>query len=205
MDETWLTSSTFNADDDKSSFGHFCLIFWGKNGPFLAPKWVRSVWNYFHLLQHEKLVQYPKFHPFWWSLGTVSSLIPHCTWQVAPPFQTSRTILSGRIRVPGGGWVWKVIIVSNPTRLRLGYGWVVVRLGFWQFHQNRNFWGEQNIFRNFYFCFRGYLGISNISKIVWGDTVPLNIFVNLGQWRVREEQKIRFSSVLVFLIDPPPL
>ena len=34
----------------------------------------------------------------------------------------------------GGGWwgVCKVIIVSNPTRLRLGSGWVVVRLGFWQ-------------------------------------------------------------------------
>ena len=60
--------------------------FWGKNGPFLAPKWVRSVRNYFHLLQHEKLVQYPKFHPFWWSLSMVSTLIPHCTWQVAPPF-----------------------------------------------------------------------------------------------------------------------
>ena len=45
MDETWLTSLTFNADDDKSSFGHFCLIFWGKkrsfrgkNGPFFGPK-----------------------------------------------------------------------------------------------------------------------------------------------------------------------
>ena len=50
-------------------------------------------------------------------------------------FQTSRTILSGRIRVPvvGGGVVGggcKVIIVSNPTRLRLGCGSVVVRLGF---------------------------------------------------------------------------
>ena len=47
-------------------------------------------------------------------------------------FLTSRTILSGRIRVPGGGgggWC-KVIIMSNPTRLRLGYGRVVVRLGF---------------------------------------------------------------------------
>ena len=35
------------------------------------------------------------------------------------------------------GWVgWcKVIIVSNPTKLRLGYGWVVVRLGFWQYQQ----------------------------------------------------------------------
>ena len=30
----------------------------------------------------------------------------------------------------GGGC--KGIIVSNPTRLRLGCGWVVVRLGFWQ-------------------------------------------------------------------------
>ena len=30
----------------------------------------------------------------------------------------------------GGGC--KVIIVSNPTRLWLGCGWVVVRLGFWQ-------------------------------------------------------------------------
>ena len=30
----------------------------------------------------------------------------------------------------GGGC--KVIIMSNLTRLRLGFGWVVVRLGFWQ-------------------------------------------------------------------------
>ena len=32
-----------------------------------------------------------------------------------------------------GGWWCKVIIMSNPTRLRLGSGWVVVRLGFWQY------------------------------------------------------------------------
>ena len=49
-------------------------------------------------------------------------------------FQTSRTILSGRIRVSvvvvigggGGGYGCKVIIVSNPTRLRLG--WVLTIL-----------------------------------------------------------------------------
>ena len=47
-------------------------------------------------------------------------------------FQTPRIIISGRSRVPGWWGGCKVIIVSNPTRLRLGYGWVVVRLGFWQ-------------------------------------------------------------------------
>ena len=50
-------------------------------------------------------------------------------------FQTPRIIITGRSRVPGGGgWWWcKVIIVSNPTRFRLDCGWVVVRLGFWQY------------------------------------------------------------------------
>ena len=48
-------------------------------------------------------------------------------------------------------FVWwggcKVIIMSNPTRLRLGYGWFVVRLGFWQFHQKwvSNSWDIANI------------------------------------------------------------
>ena len=40
-------------------------------------------------------------------------------------FQAPRIIISGRSGVcVGGGWwgVCKVIIVSNPTRLRLGYG-----------------------------------------------------------------------------------
>ena len=59
--------------------------FWGKKGQFLAPKLVRSVQHYFHLLRHEILVQYPKFHPFLWSLSMVSTLIPHCTWQLATP------------------------------------------------------------------------------------------------------------------------
>ena len=43
--------------------------------------------------------------------------------------------------------VCKVIIVSNPTRLRLCCGWVVVRLGFWQFH---------------YKCDRSYVEMSSI-------------------------------------------
>ena len=59
--------------------------FWGKNGPFLAPKSVRSVRHYFYLLLHKKIVQYPKFHPFSRSLSMISTLIPHCTWQLAPP------------------------------------------------------------------------------------------------------------------------
>ena len=47
--------------------------------------------------------------------------------KVAYKFQTPRIIISGRSRVPGGvggvvGGVCKVIIMSNPTRLRLGYG-----------------------------------------------------------------------------------
>ena len=62
---------------------------WGKNGPFLAPKWVRSVRHYFHLLRHEILVQYPKFHPFSWSLSMVSTLIAHCTWQLTTSFLMS--------------------------------------------------------------------------------------------------------------------
>ena len=55
-----------------------------------------------------------------------------------------------------GGWcgwcgvVWTAIIMSNPTRL--GLGWVVVRLGFWQYSQTRfetvsNL--SENIFSNF--------------------------------------------------------
>ena len=63
--------------------------FWGKKGQFLAPKLVRSVQHYFHLLRHEILVQYPKFHPFSWSLSMVSTLIPHCKWQLTNPFLMS--------------------------------------------------------------------------------------------------------------------
>ena len=51
--------------------------------------------------------------------------------------KTPRVIISGRSRVPVVvGWVvvvvgvCKVVILSNPTRLRLGCGEVVVRLGF---------------------------------------------------------------------------
>ena len=76
---------------------------------------------------------------------------------LSPP--PTRIIISGRSRVPGGGVVvvgWcEVIIVSNPTRLRLGYGWVVVRLGFWQFtwlklvHQFNNIRKDENFTRRF--------------------------------------------------------
>ena len=48
----------------------------------------------------------------------------------------------------GGGW-WggcKVIILSNPTRLRLGYGWVVVRLGFWQYNHNCGIWTSRKTY-----------------------------------------------------------
>ena len=51
-----------------------------------------------------------------------------CLVRLPAKFQTPRIIYSGRSS--SGGVVCKVIIMSNPTRLRLGCGWVVVR--FWQ-------------------------------------------------------------------------
>ena len=47
-------------------------------------------------------------------------------------------VLSGSFCGGGGGGWWgvcKVIVVSNPTRLRLGCGWVVLWLG-WGFDKN---------------------------------------------------------------------
>ena len=53
-----------------------------------------------------------------------------CYLRSPTKFQTPTIINSGRSRVPVGGGVYKVIIVSNPIRLRLGCGWVVLSGGF---------------------------------------------------------------------------
>ena len=112
-------------------------------------------------------------------------------------FQISRTILSGRIRVPVVGWggwwgVCKVIIVSNPTRLRLGCGWVVVRLGFWQYWQYLRY-------SSILCTFERYLTIPYIISSLLSGLTSLSVLNTILQYNIEEYLAI-FANIVQHML-----